>query len=104
LPWGVLPVKNTPHTPSSKVRAHEGIVGITCLASIPSSRNSVPNRMIYVASRRGQKLDQTRPQAQAAWENAGESLLSLRELIRFLAAIEASSHHCAGCSHSSEPQ
>jgi hypothetical protein len=82
----VLAIKNTPHTPSSKVRAHEGIVDITYLASIPSSRNSAPTRMLNVASRQGQKLamnlaielDRKQPQAQAALENAGEILLSLQ--------------------------
>ena len=84
----MLAQKNTPHTPSSKVRAHEGIVDITYLASIPSSPNSAPTRRLNVASRRGQnlarvtamnlaiELDRKRPPAQAALENAGEILLS----------------------------
>ena len=50
------------------------------------------------------ELDRKGPQAQATLENAGESLLSLRELTHLLAAIEASGHHCAGCSHPSEAQ
>lgn len=73
--------------------------------------NSVHNRMLYVASRRGQKLarvtawdlaielDRKMPQAQAAMEKAVHSLVSLRELTELPAREQVPGHHCVGCGH-----
>lgn len=78
--------------------------------------NSVHNRMLYVASRRGQKLaritamdlaielDRKMPQAQTALKKAADSLLSLRELTDLPAAPAALGHHCVGCGHPSDEQ